>query len=65
MLFATLDPTMRKIVLPSGKTVFSIPLVLYGTSPLNRAFKSTREVQSADLILHVRDISHADSDTQS
>ena len=68
MLFATLDPTMRKIVLPSGKTVIlsdTVGFISNLPTHLIEAFKSTlEEVQSADLILHVRDISHADSDTQ-
>ena len=68
MLFATLDPTMRKIVLPSGK-----PIILSDTvgfisdlpTHLIEAFKSTlEEVQSADLVLHVRDISHQDTEKQ-
>ena len=68
MLFATLDPTMRKIVLPSGK-----PIILSDTvgfisdlpTHLIEAFKSTlEEVQSADLLLHVRDLSHQDTEKQ-
>ena len=68
MLFATLDPTMRQIVLPSGKTVIlsdTVGFISNLPTHLIEAFKSTlEEVQSADLILHVRDISHAESDTQ-
>ena len=68
MLFATLDPTIRKIVLPSGT-----PIILSDTvgfisdlpTHLIEAFKSTlEEVQSADLVLHVRDISHQDTEKQ-
>ena len=68
MLFATLDPTMRQIVLPSGKIVIlsdTVGFISNLPTHLIEAFKSTlEEVQSADLILHVRDISHADADTQ-
>ena len=68
MLFATLDPTMRQIVLPSGKIIIlsdTVGFISNLPTHLIEAFKSTlEEVQSADLILHVRDISHADSDTQ-
>ena len=68
MLFATLDPTMRQIALPSGKTIIlsdTVGFISNLPTHLIEAFKSTlEEVQSADLILHVRDISHADSNTQ-
>ena len=68
MLFATLDPTMRQIVLPSGKIIIlsdTVGFISNLPTHLIEAFKSTlEEVQSADLILHVRDISHADTDTQ-
>jgi len=68
MLFATLDPTMRQIVLPSGKTIIlsdTVGFISNLPTHLIEAFKATlEEVQSADLILHVRDVSHADSNTQ-
>ena len=68
MLFATLDPTMRQITLPSGKTIIlsdTVGFISNLPTHLIEAFKSTlEEVQSADLILHVRDISHADTHTQ-
>lgn len=68
MLFATLDPTMRQIVLPSGKTIIlsdTVGFISNLPTHLIEAFKATlEEVQSADLILHVRDVSHADSTTQ-
>ena len=68
MLFATLDPTMRQVTLPSGKTVIlsdTVGFISNLPTHLIEAFKSTlEEVLSADLILHVRDISHVDSNTQ-
>ncbi len=68
MLFATLDPTMRSIELPGlGKTILSDTVGFVSDLPtqLIAAFRATlEEVISADLILHVRDISHAQSDEQ-
>ena len=68
MLFATLDPTMRKIVMPSGKPIILSDIVCFISdlpTHLIEAFKSTlEEVQSADLVLHVRDISHQDTEKQ-
>ena len=68
MLFATLDPTMRKIVLPSGKSIIlsdTVGFISDLPTHLIEAFKSTlEEVQSADLVLHVRDISHQDTEKQ-
>ena len=68
MLFATLDPTMRKIVLPSGKSIIlsdTVGFISELPTHLIEAFKSTlEEVQSADLVLHVRDISHQDTEKQ-
>ncbi|MBI1272699.1 MAG: GTPase HflX [Alphaproteobacteria bacterium] len=68
MLFATLDPTIRGIKLPSGKeAVLSDTVGFIADLPthLVEAFRATlEEVQLADLILHVRDISHPDTRAQ-
>jgi GTPase len=68
MLFATLDPTLRAIALPAGaKVILSDTVGFISDLPtmLVAAFRATlEEVIEADLILHVRDISHADSDAQ-
>lgn len=65
MLFATLDPTMRGVVLPSGaKVILSDTVGFISDLPtqLVAAFRATlEEVLSADLILHVRDISHPET----
>ena len=69
MLFATLDPTMRKVVLPSGDEVIMSDTVGFISdlpTELVAAFRATlEEVLDADLILHVRDISHEQSAEQS
>nr|WP_250890006.1 GTPase HflX [Sphingobium nicotianae] len=68
MLFATLDPTMRQISLPGiDKAILSDTVGFVSDLPhqLIAAFRATlEEVLSADLILHVRDIAHPDSDAQ-
>jgi GTP-binding protein HflX len=68
LLFATLDPTMREIALPGfDKAILSDTVGFISDLPtqLVAAFRATlEEVVSADLILHVRDISHPDSDAQ-
>ena len=68
MLFATLDPTMRQVVLPSGlKVILSDTVGFISDLPteLVAAFRATlEEVLDADLVLHVRDISHPQSDQQ-
>ena len=68
MLFATLDPTMRSIDLPSGrKIIMSDTVGFISELPhmLVAAFRATlEEVISADLIVHVRDASHDDNDIQ-
>lgn len=67
-LFATLDPTMRGIELPSGqKAILSDTVGFVSNLPheLVEAFHATlEEVMEADLVLHVRDASHPDSDAQ-
>jgi GTPase len=68
MLFATLDPTLRAVALPAGaKVIVSDTVGFISDLPtmLVAAFRATlEEVIEADLILHVRDISHADSEAQ-
>jgi GTP-binding protein HflX len=68
MLFATLDPTMRALELPhGGSAILSDTVGFISDLPtmLISAFRATlEEVLSADVILHVRDISHADSEAQ-
>ncbi|GHE02462.1 GTPase HflX [Defluviimonas sp. 20V17] len=68
MLFATLDPTMRGIELPGGqKAILSDTVGFISDLPtqLVAAFRATlEEVLEADLILHVRDISHPETEEQ-
>jgi GTP-binding protein HflX len=68
MLFATLDPTMRGITLPSGRKVIMSDTVGFISDlphELVAAFRATlEEVLEADLILHVRDISHPETEEQ-
>lgn len=68
MLFATLDPTMRSVDLPSGhRIVLSDTVGFISDLPthLVAAFRATlEEVDAADVILHVRDISHPETDAQ-
>jgi len=67
-LFATLDPTMRRVRLPSGLQVIvsdTVGFISDLPTDLVAAFRATlEEVVEADLILHVRDIHHPDSDAQ-
>lgn len=68
MLFATLDPTMRSVTLPDGLDVIlsdTVGFISDLPTQLVAAFRATlEEVLSADLILHVRDISHPETDVQ-
>ena len=68
MLFATLDPTMRRVALPTGKDVIlsdTVGFISDLPTQLVAAFRATlEEVLAADLILHVRDISHPETDDQ-
>ncbi len=68
MLFATLDPTMRAIDLPTGTRIIlsdTVGFISELPTQLVAAFRATlEEVLSADLVVHVRDISHPDSDAQ-
>ncbi|MFV2001812.1 MAG: GTPase HflX [Paracoccaceae bacterium] len=64
-LFATLDPTMRELRLPSGQSVIlsdTVGFISDLPTQLVAAFRATlEEVLGADLIVHVRDISHPDT----
>ncbi len=68
LLFATLDPTMRAIDLPSGvRLILSDTVGFISDLPtqLVAAFRATlEEVLEADLIVHVRDIAHEDTNAQ-
>jgi GTP-binding protein HflX len=67
-LFATLDPTMRGLTLPSGRRVIlsdTVGFISELPTQLVAAFRATlEEVAQADLILHVRDIAHPDTESQ-
>lgn len=68
MLFATLDPTMRQIKLPHGQNVIlsdTVGFISDLPTELVMAFRATlEEVLEADVILHVRDCAHPDSEAQ-
>jgi GTPase len=68
MLFATLDPTLRALRLPhGGKAMLSDTVGFISSLPtqLVAAFRATlEEVLEADVILHIRDISHEDAEAQ-
>jgi GTP-binding protein HflX len=68
LLFATLDPTMRDVKLPGfDKVILSDTVGFVSDLPtqLVAAFRATlEEVASADLLVHVRDMSHPDTDAQ-
>ncbi|MBT0956937.1 GTPase HflX [Alphaproteobacteria bacterium KMM 3653] len=65
MLFATLDPTMRGVTLDSGQRIIlsdTVGFISDLPTQLVAAFRATlEEVLEANLIIHVRDISHADT----
>jgi GTP-binding protein HflX len=67
-LFATLDPTMRALSLPSGRTVILSDTVGFVSDlphELVAAFRATlEEVLEADVIVHVVDVAHPDSGAQ-
>ena len=69
MLFATLDPTLRAVALPHGARVIlsdTVGFISDLPTMLVAAFRATlEEVIEADVILHVRDVSHEDSEAQS
>jgi len=68
LLFATLDPTMRGLKLPSGRRIIlsdTVGFIADLPTQLVAAFRATlEEVLEADLILHVRDLAHEESDAQ-
>ncbi|WP_417472125.1 GTPase HflX [Leisingera sp.] len=68
MLFATLDPTMRRVQIPDGPEVIlsdTVGFISDLPTELVAAFRATlEEVLAADVVLHVRDISHAESENQ-
>ncbi len=67
-LFATLDPTMRGLRLPSGRQIIlsdTVGFISELPTELVAAFRATlEEVSEADVILHVRDAAHPDTDAQ-
>ena len=69
MLFATLDPTLRAVALPHGNRVIlsdTVGFISDLPTMLVAAFRATlEEVIEADVILHVRDVSHEDTAAQS
>jgi GTP-binding protein HflX len=68
LLFATLDPLMRQIELPSGADAIlsdTVGFISDLPTTLVAAFRATlEEVLEADIVVHVRDISHPESDAQ-
>jgi GTPase len=68
LLFATLDPTMRRLDLPSGKTIIlsdTVGFISDLPTHLVAAFRATlEEVTEADIVVHVRDAHHPDSAAQ-
>lgn len=68
MLFATLDPTMRSLTLPDGPEIIlsdTVGFISDLPTELVAAFRATlEEVLAADIICHVRDISHAETEEQ-
>ncbi|KAF0677494.1 GTPase HflX [Profundibacterium mesophilum KAUST100406-0324] len=68
MLFATLDPTMRAVDLSTGKRIIlsdTVGFISDLPTQLVAAFRATlEEVLAADLIVHVRDIAHEETDAQ-
>jgi GTP-binding protein HflX len=68
LLFATLDPTMRRVRLPGGRDIIlsdTVGFISDLPTELVAAFRATlEEVLEADQILHVRDIAHPETDAQ-
>lgn len=68
LLFATLDPTMRGLKLPSGRKIILSDTVGFVSDlphELVAAFRATlEEVREADVIVHVRDLAHPDTQEQ-
>jgi GTPase len=69
MLFATLDPTLRAVDLPHGARIIlsdTVGFISDLPTMLIAAFRATlEEVIEADVILHVRDVSHEEAEAQS
>lgn len=69
LLFATLDPTIRQVILPSGRKIVlsdTVGFISELPTQLIAAFRATlEEVLEADLLIHVRDISHLETKQQS
>ncbi|KZL12639.1 GTPase HflX [Pseudovibrio axinellae] len=69
LLFATLDPTLRRLKLPHGREVIlsdTVGFISELPHNLVAAFRATlEEVIQADIVLHVRDIAHEDTKAQS
>ncbi len=67
-LFATLDPTMRALKLPSGRMIIlsdTVGFVSELPHELVLAFRATlEEVLEADVVVHVRDVAHPDTAAQ-
>jgi GTP-binding protein HflX len=68
LLFATLDPTIRTMKLPSGRNIAlsdTVGFISELPTDLVAAFRATlEEVVEADIVLHLRDIAHPDSGAQ-
>lgn len=68
LLFATLDPTMRRVKLPTGREIIlsdTVGFISDLPTELVAAFRATlEEVLEADVVLHVRDVAHAETDGQ-
>jgi len=68
MLFTTLDPTLRQVELPGGTTVIlsdTVGFISDLPTMLVAAFRATlEEVLNADLVLHVRDMAHPETEIQ-
>ncbi|HKF62697.1 MAG TPA: GTPase HflX [Dongiaceae bacterium] len=68
LLFATLDPTIRTMKLPSGRSIAlsdTVGFISELPTDLVAAFRATlEEVVEADIVLHLRDIAHPDSSAQ-
>ncbi|MGD0191961.1 MAG: GTPase HflX [Rhizomicrobium sp.] len=68
LLFATLDPTMRALKLPSGRRIVlsdTVGFIADLPTELVAAFRATlEEVLEADVIVHVRDAAHGETEAQ-
>jgi len=68
LLFATLDPTLRRLELPHGREAVlsdTVGFISHLPTSLVAAFRATlEEVTLADLVVHVRDIAHEETEAQ-